>query len=58
VVDSLIKPKTIKSLKVESDGAGAAIYGYRAANGVVIIEIEKHNWKSEFPKLQPFLKDL
>lgn len=58
LIDSLIQPKSIKSLKVEKDGAGAAVYGYRAANGVVIVEIEKRNWKSEFPKLKPYLKDL
>lgn len=58
LIDSLIKPKSIKSLKVEKDDAMAAIYGYRAGNGIVIIEIEKRNWKSEFPRLNPYLKNL
>ncbi len=58
LIDSLIKPKSIRSLKVEKDAAVAAIYGYRAGNGIVIIEIEKRNWKSEFPRLKPYLKNL
>ncbi|WP_431294458.1 hypothetical protein [Pedobacter sp. P26] len=45
-------------MKVETGGTGAAMEGYRAANGIVVIEIEKRNWKSEFPKLKPYLKGL
>lgn len=58
LIESLIKPKYIESLKVETGGTGAAMEGYRAANGIVVIEIEKRNWKSEFPKLKPYLKGL
>jgi len=58
LIDSLIKPKSIKSLKVEKEGDGAAIYGYRAGNGIVVIEIQRRYWKSEFPKLKPYLKNL
>lgn len=58
LIDSLIKPKSIKSLKVETEGGGAAIYGYRAGNGMVVIEIQRRYWKSEFPKLKPYLKNL
>jgi hypothetical protein len=60
LIDSLIKLKSIKSLKVENEGsaAAAAIYGYRAGNGMVVIEIERRYWKSEFPKLKSYLKDL
>lgn len=58
LVDSLIKPKTIKSLKIESDNPATAIYGYRAANGLVLIEIRRRFWRRDFPRLQPFLQNL
>ncbi|PWS26688.1 hypothetical protein DHW03_17935 [Pedobacter yonginense] len=58
LIDSLIKPKSIKSLKVEKDAAAAAIYGYRAGNGLVLIEIHRRYWKSEFPRLKPYLQNL
>lgn len=58
LIDSLIKPKSIKSLKVATAESGAAIYGYRAGNGIVIVEIKKQYWKREFPRLSPYIEKL
>ncbi len=54
-VDSIIKPKTIKSLRIEKGAQAAAIYGYRSGNGVIIIEIENKIAKKEYNRIKSFL---
>ena len=55
LVDSLIRPKTIKSLRIEKEARAAAIYGSRAANGMVVIEIDDADTRREFDRLEPYL---
>ena len=55
LVDSLVNPKTIKSIAVEKEIRAATIYGSRAANGVVIMHVEDKLAKEEFDRLEPFL---
>ena len=55
LVDSLVNPKTIKSLIIEKDARATALYGSRAANGLVLIVIEDKLAEKEFKRLERFL---
>jgi len=53
--DSLVKLEQVKDLKVKTMTEGAAIYGYRAAYGVVLIELNPLRRK-EYRSLKAALK--
>ncbi|WP_084240070.1 TonB-dependent receptor plug domain-containing protein [Pedobacter africanus] len=55
VIGSIVNPNTIKSINIQKDAKATAIYGSRAANGVVIIEIDKKHARKEYNRLKPHL---
>jgi hypothetical protein len=55
LVDSLIVPKTIKSLKIEKADNAWKLFGSRAKNGVVIISIDDNVASEEYNRLKPYL---
>ncbi len=55
LVDSLVNPKAIKSLIVEKDAKATALYGARAANGLVLMVIEDKMMNKEFKRLKSYL---
>ena len=44
----LINPVDVESVTILKDAAAASIWGARAANGVIVIELKKNNTKSPF----------
>lgn len=58
LVDSLVRPKNIKSLKIENDAKVTAIYGSRAANGLITIIFEDKKANKELDRMKPYLKPL
>lgn len=55
LADSLFNPKTFKSISIEKGVKATAIYGSRAANGVVIIEIDEAHARKEYKRLKPYM---
>lgn len=52
----LINPNTIENLNVLKDAASTALYGTRAAYGVIIVTIKKAESRKEYKRLKPYLE--
>jgi len=53
---SLINPNTIEKVEVLKNAAATAIYGFRAAYGVVVLKIKKTEARKEYKRLKPYLE--
>nr|WP_295865997.1 hypothetical protein [uncultured Chitinophaga sp.] len=53
-----MKDETAESMTIEKEPKASAIYGSRAANGVVIIVIKDAIARKEYKKLKPYLSGL
>ncbi|MCZ4224477.1 TonB-dependent receptor plug domain-containing protein [Pedobacter rhodius] len=50
-----INPNTIEKLDVLKDAAATALYGVRAANGVIVVTIKKTESVKEYKRLKLYL---
>jgi len=53
---TMINPNTIEKVELLKDAAATAIYGVRAANGVIVVTIKNADSRKEFNRLKPYLK--
>ena len=52
----MINPNTIEKVAVLKDAAATAIYGVRAAKGVIVVIIKNADSRKEFNRLKPYLE--
>ncbi|WP_162237768.1 TonB-dependent receptor plug domain-containing protein [Pedobacter sp. Leaf41] len=52
----MINPNTIEKVEVLKDAAATAIYGVRAANGIIVVTMKNADSKKEFNRLKPYLE--
>jgi len=55
---SSLNPNTIENLNISKDAAATALYGVRAANGIIVLTIKKTQAKEEYKPLKPYLERL
>jgi TonB-dependent SusC/RagA subfamily outer membrane receptor len=51
----ILDPDYIENIEVLKDVAATALYGARAASGIIIITLKKRDAKAEFRRLKPYL---
>jgi len=55
---SSLNPNTIENLNISKDAAATALYGVRAANGVIVVTIKKTESRKEYKRLKPYQERL